>query len=188
MASSDTIIGIVGTVVLLGVMVGVFVYEYNNVPEDLPQPYEALRNQDDLDGDGIPNSEEDDMDGDGIPDAQDDELATRSEWSGGLGPDAGLTANSVGQDIRVYNHSIGTNATITYTTQVPADLPGLTLRLEDSEGAVLATGTSSRTGTTVTVHLHYAEALPAGTYRYVVGQETGSMGGSFDAVAYVLYG
>jgi hypothetical protein len=34
MAATDTIIGIVGAVVLVAVMVGVFVYEYNNVPDD----------------------------------------------------------------------------------------------------------------------------------------------------------
>jgi hypothetical protein len=34
MAATDTIIGIAGAAVLVAVMVGVFVYEYNNVPDD----------------------------------------------------------------------------------------------------------------------------------------------------------
>lgn len=33
MAASDTFVGIVGSIVLVSVMVGVFVYEYNNAPE-----------------------------------------------------------------------------------------------------------------------------------------------------------
>ncbi len=40
MAASDTAVGIIGSVVLVAVMVGVFVYEYNNVPDvdDDPDP------------------------------------------------------------------------------------------------------------------------------------------------------
>ncbi len=42
MAASDTVVGIVGSVVLVAVMVGVFVYEYNNAPEPEETPDDGM--------------------------------------------------------------------------------------------------------------------------------------------------
>ncbi|MGB1586766.1 MAG: hypothetical protein ACPHID_06960 [Thermoplasmatota archaeon] len=83
---SDTIIGIVGAVVLVSVMVGVFAYEYNNVDTDEPTEaeqqaqreadfaamYDSLDPNGDLDGDGVSNVNETDLDGDGINNTEDD--------------------------------------------------------------------------------------------------------------------
>lgn len=84
---SDTVIGIVGAVVLVAVMVGVFAYEYNNVDEALsPEEEQAQREADflaafaeldpngDLDGDGVPNVNETDLDNDGINNTEDDDF------------------------------------------------------------------------------------------------------------------
>lgn len=84
---SDTVIGIVGAVVLVAVMIGVFAYEYNNAPEadnGLPDPstpagqqalfaaaYPTLNATDDIDGDGLANFEDDDIDGDGTDNGND---------------------------------------------------------------------------------------------------------------------
>lgn len=84
---SDTVIGIVGAVVLVSVMVGVFAYEYNNAdaPDEGPmEPTESekrdtfnetflgLDPDGDLDGDGVPNWNETDLDNDGINNTEDD--------------------------------------------------------------------------------------------------------------------
>lgn len=97
---SDTIIGIVGAVVLVAVMVGVFAYEYNNAPE--PEPigqgpdsmagkmaafnatYPGLDAAQDLDGDGIPNYDDDDLDGDGDANAGDDDIAVHKTFTGNV--------------------------------------------------------------------------------------------------------
>lgn len=98
---SDTIIGIVGAVVLVAVMVGVFAYEYNNAPEpgdagpDPTDPaammasFEAanpgLNATDDLDGDGQANYLDDDIDGDGIVNADDDDgVAVHKTFTGSV--------------------------------------------------------------------------------------------------------
>ncbi len=86
---SDTVIGIVGAVVLVAVMIGVFAYEYNNAPEDVgntPDPttpagqmalfaaaYPELNATDDIDLDGTPNYMDDDIDGDGMNNTADDD-------------------------------------------------------------------------------------------------------------------
>lgn len=77
MVATDTIVGIVGAVVLVGVMAGVFIYEYNQPDDPTPidegpdEPtgfaadYPTLAAAEDMDGDGVPNEEDPDMDGDG---------------------------------------------------------------------------------------------------------------------------
>lgn len=53
MVATDTVVGIVGAVVLVAVMVGVFVYEYNNTaPAPTEPPRTFLDPDGDIDGDG----------------------------------------------------------------------------------------------------------------------------------------
>ncbi len=77
---SDTVIGIVGAVVLVAVMVGVFAYEYNNVEEPtgddrteqeqrmdrFNSTYPALDPFGNIDDDDLLNWEDDDIDGDDV--------------------------------------------------------------------------------------------------------------------------
>ncbi len=97
---SDTIIGIVGAMVLVTVMVGVFAYEYSNAPEPLSPAidpdssegkmlafaaaYPSLNASDDLDGDSLANYEDDDIDGDGISNADDDDVLVHTTFSGNV--------------------------------------------------------------------------------------------------------
>jgi hypothetical protein len=104
---SDTVIGIVGAVVLVAVMVGVFAYEYNNAPEgvgtepDSPEAqmasfndtYGSLNGMGDIDGDGTPNYLDADMDGDGIDNANDTMVQYVRDFMGNV---PARTLNQVG--------------------------------------------------------------------------------------------
>lgn len=81
MAATDTVVGIVGAVLLAGIMVAVFVYEYNNPPSpggppdptltdeqrvaQWSQDYPGLAAKEDMDLDGTPNYNDTDMDDNG---------------------------------------------------------------------------------------------------------------------------
>lgn len=89
---TDTIIGIVGSILLVGVMVGVFIYEYNTVEEQNEDQlrrdifaqgsFSHLDANEDIDGDEIPNYLDDDLDGDGISNNMDDKLERRFPFEG----------------------------------------------------------------------------------------------------------
>src|SRR5688572_20840856 len=95
MVATDTVVGIVGAVLLVAVMAGVFAYEYNNPVEDVPddssqrshfeEDYVGLSAGDDLDGDGTANYLDDDIDGDGSPNDGDDMLNVLVPVSGSIG-------------------------------------------------------------------------------------------------------
>src|ERR1041385_3207350 len=87
MVATDTVVGIVGAVLLVAVMAGVFAYEYNNpatadASTDAGQKstfthdarFAALNATDDIDGDGTPNYKDADLDGDGVSNANDTEV------------------------------------------------------------------------------------------------------------------
>ncbi|MGB1697180.1 MAG: hypothetical protein ACPHK8_02140 [Thermoplasmatota archaeon] len=89
---SDTIIGIIGSILLIGIMIGVFAYEYNNVEEvdkdeirkeafNMGQ-YGHLEADGDLDGDGIPNFKDSDLDGDGVANGDDASLERIFDFNG----------------------------------------------------------------------------------------------------------
>jgi hypothetical protein len=89
---SDTFIGIIGSILLVGIIIGVFVYEYNSVEELTAEElqkqsfarseYSHLEAEGNIDGDEFLNFEDDDLDGDGVPNASDDELAVIVPFDG----------------------------------------------------------------------------------------------------------
>lgn len=107
---SDTVIGIVGAVVLVAVMVGVFAYEYNNAPDtdidDGPDlstdagkmaffndTYAGLDAREDLDGDGTANYLDEDIDGDGTLNAADNTTCVCDQtFTGSVGATSGADA------------------------------------------------------------------------------------------------
>lgn len=103
MTASDTVVGIAGSIVLVAVMVGVFVYEYNNAADaggdpalvQSQQAFAAMHpNLDpngDIDGDGIANHADADIDGDGIANADDDTISITLTFTGG--PTSGIALN-----------------------------------------------------------------------------------------------
>src|ERR1041385_1045281 len=98
MVATDTLVGVAGAVLLAAVMIGVFVYEYNNAPSttdmghgkgplrtpaDFAKAYPLLGANDDLDGDHVANYNDTDMDGNGMADAnQTGDLVVRGHDSG----------------------------------------------------------------------------------------------------------
>ncbi len=121
-------VGIVGAVVLVSVMVGVFVYEYNNVDEQpLPdsefhERFPTLNATGDMDCDGTPNAEDDDMDGDGTPNDEDDSSSVHQMTTGSLGPGTPANINSVSHGFCVDAGNLG--GTVDVTVDPNAATPG----------------------------------------------------------------
>ena len=179
---TDTVVGIVGAVVLVSVMVGVFAYEYNNTgdggdgddvdggDDGFAQRYPGLDPDGDMDGDGVPNAEDPDMDGDDLADAEDDELLVTQEFDGTVAQSAGSTSSD--QQILVLDEG-ATSVEMTVAYQRPAGLPGaigqqpkLNFVLTDPNGQTYAAqetlGGAGDAGVTVT--WAFAGDLPAGEW------------------------
>ncbi len=139
---SDTIIGIVGAVVLVAVMVGVFAYEYNNAPEPMDgdggemteaekmaafeAAYPGLNATDDIDNDLAPNYNDTDFDGDGRDNDVDNETMVHKTFNGNVAARMNPTtnpANSATQFVIGQGHKGGT-VTVEWTfTALPAGSP-----------------------------------------------------------------
>src|SRR5688572_1405226 len=150
MVATDTVVGIVGAVLLVAVMAGVFVYEYNNPAEaeDLTPEgrmaafegqYEGMSATDDVDGDDTPNYEDDDLDGDGTPNANDTATATAFSMNGQLGP----AGTAVSMPIYAGNGTVHIMATVTAALAVPNPLVSgnLIIQLVNPDGSVVADAT-----------------------------------------------
>ncbi len=136
---SDTIIGIVGAVVLVAVMVGVFAYEYSNAPEDagpaidpeseegkmaaFSSTYPTLNATDDIDGDGEANYMDDDIDGDGVPNAEDNMTCVCAMSIGGTVAATSPTNTNpadTSNTFTIHQGATGGMATVTWTvTRAP---------------------------------------------------------------------
>lgn len=200
MVATDTVVGIVGAVLLVAVMAGVFVYEYNNPVEEgsadaearahFEEDWPGISAGDDLDGDGTPNYLDSDLDGDGTPDVDDDMLAVLVPVSGGIGsgsPVAPSTPYTV--DFSVGNGSEHLGGTITYarTGAAALGLPTFAARIVDSDGETVAQATSTTSGNTVTMTFDVQEPLPAGDYTVEVTQPNAGPGGQFAGTLEVHY-
>lgn len=174
MVATDTVVGIVGAVVLVAVMAGVFVYEYNNAPVDADDPasrmahfeedYAGLSANDDLDGDGIANYEDPDLDGDGLNDTVDDSLGVTVPVQGTVAASSGSAGTPLTQEFTVGNGSFHFQGTITYTRQNGAvAVPSLQATIAGPNGFSL-TASSAVSGNTVTLSFDLAEPLEAGDY------------------------
>lgn len=198
MVATDTVVGIVGAVVLVAVMAGVFVYEYNNVPEDTQSldgeqshfeaDYPGLSASDDLDGDGTLNYLDDDLDGDGTSNAEDDMLAVSVDVAGNLGQNTGMQA-PFQKSFVIANGSeqIGGMLSYTRTGSAALGLPTFAARIVDASGQSVATATSTTSGNTVTLTFDIDEPMEAGTYNVEVSQPQPGPGGAFAGMLEVHY-
>ncbi len=197
MVATDTVVGIVGSVILVAVMAGVFVYEYNNTEEggsdarlvDFQEAYPALVPNQDLDGDGTQNYLDDDLDGDGVNNTDDAEIQFVEPFSGSLGPasPASSPAFTYALNLSAGNHQIV--AFVNYTALFPAPaplVPAFQVALLDANGETVATGVSTASGTTVTVRLE-AEAQVQGAYTLGIRQGAAGPGGAFSGIVLVHY-
>ena|SRR5688572_1280351 len=200
MVATDTVVGIVGAVLLVAVMAGVFVYEYNNPASaesgaeaeqaHFEEDWPGLSATDDLDGDGTANYEDPDLDGDGTADVDDEMLAVEVPVSGSVGQGTPVSPSSpFTKDFAVGNGTEHLGGTITYTRTGAAalGLPTFAARITDDSGETVATATSTTSGNTVTMTFDVDEPLAFGTYTVEVTQPGPGPGGSFSGALEVHY-
>jgi hypothetical protein len=203
MAATDTVVGIVGAVLLAAVMVGVFVYEYNNAPatqtEEQRQAaafkaaYPTLNGTGDLDKDGKINQVDDDIDGDGVPNASDHDVMVTVPVKGSL-PSATTGTSTQSFTVHVDPGVEMLTATITYQLQAPQPdprlprVPTITMELRGPDGDPVANCTPTSTGMTATCSFQVeAAALAVGESTLTVSSTAPTPGGAFDGNAEVHY-
>ena len=184
MASTDTVVGIVGAVLLAGIMVGVFVYEYNNpaVPGPLlpteegkmaafRSVYKGLNATEDLDGDNLANYNDTDMDDNGVNDTdQDGDLVRKSSYDGSTPVPPPAPPQQFTQDfpLTLYTGNEGVSAWLNWTIvalPVPGApaVPDLTLTLLKGSESVVSSGAGVTSGSQRTATL-VAEPQVTGEY------------------------
>jgi hypothetical protein len=202
MVASDTLVGIVGAVVLVAVMAGVFVYEYNNPTTNgsgdmsdkhhlFMDTHPALNATDDIDQDGIPNVDDDDLDGDGIPNGNDTDVVRKVPTPGNR-PQVAPGSTDAGAVFPLYvgEGAVRIEGTLTYNTTTPSPAPAdkvLSVVVRNAEGQTVAAGTATRSGTTVTVLYATKDAVPAGNYTIVVSLNAPATATAFNGAAFVHY-
>lgn len=201
MASTDTIVGIVGAVLLAAVMVGVFAYEYSNAPAAQPtgdaaliqhfhEDFPALNATGDINQDHVPNYKDPAFNATG-------EVLATFRFPGSMPqpmPPA-TAAPPVEFQLHVEEGNVGTALTLTYNTSTPAPLPGaptLDLAITGSGGSSDITASSPQRAqaagsmaVTVTVTVR---TLPPGQYTLRVSQTQPGPATGFDIKAVVDYG
>ncbi len=195
MAASDTVVGIVGAILLVGVMVGVFAYEYSNAPDDgsgdgtdpdtqasidaFQDAYPGLDPEGDIDGDGNPNHSDTDMDNDGVPDTEDDAIEVEFFFSGGPTSAAALNQADIAQ--RGFIAQEGVSFVQVDFEASGLDPAGLTVDLEleitDPVGASQTIGAGSG---------HGANG-PAGDWELVVRTPSVAVMASYEITVTVTY-
>lgn len=135
MVASDTVVGVVGAVLLAVVMIGVFVYEYNNTPgadaggghgttdaiAHFREHYPALNATADLDGDGKANYLDADLDQDGIDNLNDTAVAFTVPFSGSLQP--GAASASADHAFKVQQGMAALQVDLFYNSTAPQPVP-----------------------------------------------------------------
>ncbi len=196
--------GIVGAVVLVAVMVGVFAYEYNNAPvatngeeaakASFLSDYPGLNATGDLDGDKTLNFQDADLDGDRLNNSADASIAVAVPLSGTVAQ-ATTAAQSVNLQVQVEAGIEMFTASITYDLVAPQPaalapaIPTFQFTLLDASGASIASGSNTYSGQsgTNTLEVDGGELLP-GTYTLRVTASNPSPGGAFSGEAILDYG
>lgn len=176
MVATDTIVGIVGAVVLVAVMAGVFVYEYNNAPdvadddvakaEHFEEDYPGLVAAQDIDGDGIANYLDDDFDGDGINNTDDMDVMVAVPVSGNVAQATPASATPYTQTFMVYNGTEHISGVLTYSRTGGAT-PSLEAVLTGPDGFSIS-ATQTTTGNTATLTFPMSDAMTPGEYTLTV--------------------
>jgi hypothetical protein len=202
MVATDTVVGIVGAVLLVAVMAGVFAYEYNNPVDGAGEgsdadlrahfgsAYPGLSADDDVDHDGHANYVDDDIDGDGTPNAADSDVSVHSEMSGALGPAAGPQNPELRLGLYVGNGSVHVTSTVTTTAAVanPLFSGNFVIQLLRPDGTIASNKASSPGGTnTFTVETQMGDEIPAGNWTVRVSQNQAGTGGTVQITADVHY-
>ena len=204
MVATDTVVGIVGAVLLVAVMAGVFAYEYNNpatadTMSDAGQKnafashYAGLNATDDIDGDGIPNYKDTDIDGDGVANANDTSVGVAIKVSGAVP----MTASPMSTQLAAQAFTAGTGvehilAFVNYTVPTPSPLPAaysLQASLVDGSGQTVKNGIATTSGSSVSIKIDSEGAdLVAGKYELRISMSGANpQAGSYSGVILVHY-
>lgn len=199
MSSTDTVVGVVGAVVLAGIMIGVFVYESNNVSAgpDAVATFDSryaavgITPFGDLDGDGTSNLNDTDMDGDGLDNDVDVHIAVTYTFTGSLAQ----TTGSASADFQFVTE-IGAKdvqAYLNYTTLLPAPAPrapNLAATIVDADGQAVATcaQTTQAAGSTAASCAFGSQDIAVGAYTATVETTTAGPAQSFELTIIVNYG
>lgn len=199
MVATDTVVGIVGAVVLVAVMAGVFVYEYNNAPEDgveslaerqahFEEDYLGMVATEDIDADGVANFEDDDLDGDGTNNTADQDVSVESSMTGAIGPAAGPVSNTVSLEFVVGTGAVHVTSTIQLSTAAPLYAGNFVIVLLDPDGTVVDTASSQPTGSaSLTVESSENTEMKPGTWTVTVSNNQAGLGGNAGIAAAVHY-
>ena len=196
MVATDTVVGIVGAVLLVAVMAGVFVYEYNNpaeaedtTPEGrmaaFEEHYEGMSAGDDIDGDGEPNYLDQDIDGDGTANGNDTAVTTTTEMTGATGPQA-----SIEMPFYVGNGTVHVSATVATNLQAgnPLVSGNVIVELVRPDGSVADNQASTPGGSsTFTVETQEGDEMPTGEWTVVVRPNQVGLPGTAQITAEVHY-
>jgi hypothetical protein len=198
MAGTDTIVGIVGAVLLAAVMVGVFAYEYNNAPASAPagdaaliqhfhQDFPTLNATGDIDQNGIPNYKDPAFETPG-------EILATFRFTGTM-PQPTPPATSVPPAefrLHVEEGNVATILTLTYNATTPAPLPGLpTLDLTIAGSSDITASSPVRaqaSGSTAVGVTITTQTLQPGEYTLRVSQTQPGPATAFAVKAVVDYG
>ncbi|MEA3190348.1 MAG: hypothetical protein QOD77_930 [Thermoplasmata archaeon] len=200
MVSTDTVVGIVGAALLAVVMVGVFVYEYNNeaavdpIGGGGPTPdaaqlfkarYPDLNATGDLDNDGKPNLGDDDLDQDGANNTADPDSIYITSSTGTLGPALPpAVGNDVSLEVVVEEGVVSVKGSVAVTSAQPHNL---VVELLGPDGAVVD-NMSSVAGSPNSFTLDAGEAPEPGSYTIRVRQDPVGAGASVSLEARADYG
>jgi hypothetical protein len=203
MVATDTVVGIVGAVLLVAVMAGVFAYEYNNPATAAGTTdqqskerfasdplYQGLSPTDDIDGDGKANYMDSDIDGDGKDNGNDTDVAVHFSMSGALGPQVGTqVAPDLKLGLVVGNGSVHVTSTVTTSTSAPGVAGNFLVELLAPDGHTVATKASTPGGpSTLTVETPADAEITPGSWTVRVSQNTVGPGGNLKIDADVHYG
>ncbi|MFA5944897.1 MAG: hypothetical protein WC876_10580 [Candidatus Thermoplasmatota archaeon] len=202
MVATDTVVGIVGAALLVAVMAGVFVYEYNNPAEaedtsdaglraHFEEDYAGMSAGDDIDGDGTANYMDADLDGDDVNNENDTAVATTTSMSDALGPQVGGTVvPSLVLEFYVGNGSVHIMTTVTTSAQVsnPLFSGNFVMELLRPDGSIADTAASAPGGpNTFTLETQMEDEVPTGDWMVRVTQNQAGAGGNIDIASEVHY-
>lgn len=194
MVATDTVVGIVGAVLLVTVMAGVFAYEYNNPAEaeatgdvgqraDFEEHYAGMSADDDIDGDGQVNYLDDDVDGDGTSNDNDTTVATTQEASGAVALGPGFTT-----PFQVGNGSVHITSTVVLSTALPMYSGNFIVQLIDPDGVVVDDAASSPSGSgSLTVETSGDDEMKSGEWSIRVTVNQAGPGGTAQVTTEVSY-
>jgi hypothetical protein len=200
MVATDTIVGIVGAVVLVGVMAGVFFYEYNQASADgngdgtdtrladFKAAYPALNATEDLDRDDVVNYLDDDIDGDGIANGEDDAMMVNGTIEGTL---MGGVGTATSEWVLFFGQgNVHFHADLRYARLPGGVAPDLRFELLAPDGSLVAESRVTPPGPTGgnTVEEIMVEApQPVGDYTLRVTAPQGSPSTSFTGTWAITY-